>query len=352
LAKIDVLLNMMISHRASDLHISAGDPPMLRINGRLQRLKYHDLTPQEVEVLLFELLEEDQVAFLQTRKDIDFAYEMADQARFRANVFMERKGYGGSFRLIPNAIKTLRELMLPESVQVLSRQRSGLVLVTGPTGSGKSTTLAAMIDLINKEQTYHIITLEDPIEFIHPKGKCLIHQRQIGFHVESFASGLRAALREDPDVILVGEMRDLETVQLALTASETGLLVLGTLHTSSAHKTVDRIIDVFPTFQQPQIRTVLSEALRGVVSQRLLRRADGSGRIAAVEVMINNQAIQNQIREGKTHQIPSVLQTGKNAGMQTMEDHIKALAQQGIVDREEAAAHLDEKKRLVGEEGR
>jgi twitching motility protein PilT len=352
LAKIDVLLNMMINHRASDLHISSGDPPMLRINGRLQRLKYHDLTPQEVEVLLFELLEEDQVALLQTRKDIDFAYEMVDQARFRSNVFMERKGCGGSFRLIPNAIKTLRELMLPESVQILSRQRAGLVLVTGPTGSGKSTTLAAMIDLINKEQTYHIITLEDPIEFIHPKGKCLIHQRQIGFHAESFASGLRAALREDPDVILVGEMRDLETVQLALTASETGLLVLGTLHTSSAHKTVDRIIDVFPTFQQAQIRTVLSEALRGVVSQRLLRRADGTGRIAAVEVMITNQAIQNQIREGKTHQIPSVLQTGKNAGMQTMEDHIRALAQQGIVDREEAASHLDEKRRPVGEEPR
>jgi twitching motility protein PilT len=209
-----------------------------------------------------------------------------------------------------------------------------------------------MIDLINKEQSYHIITLEDPIEFIHPKGKCLIHQRQIGFHVESFASGLRAALREDPDVILVGEMRDLETVQLALTAAETGLLVLGTLHTSSAHKTVDRIVDVFPTGQQPQIRTVLSESLRGVVSQRLLRKADGSGRIAAVEVMITNQAIQNQIREGKTYQIPSVLQTGKTAGMQTMEDHIKALAQQGIVDREEAAVQLDEKKRLPGEESR
>ena len=207
--------------------------------------------------------------------------------------------------------------------------------------------LAAMIDLINKEQSYHIITLEDPIEFIHPKGKCLIHQRQIGFHAESFASGLRAALREDPDVILVGEMRDLETVQLALTAAETGLLVLGTLHTSSAHKTVDRIVG-----QQPQIRTVLSESLRGVVSQRLLRKADGSGRVAAVEVMITNQAIQNQIREGKTYQIPSVLQTGKTAGMQTMEDHIKALAQQGVVDREEAAVHLDERKRLPGEEGR
>jgi twitching motility protein PilT len=352
LAKIDVLLNMMISHRASDLHISAGDPPMLRIDGRLQRVKYHNLSPQEVEVLLLELLDEDQLSLLQGKKDLDFAYEMADQARFRANVFMERKGYGGAFRLIPTEIKTLRELMLPETVQVLGRQKSGLVLITGPTGSGKSTTLAAMIDLINKEQSYHIITLEDPIEFIHPKGKCLIHQRQIGFHVESFASGLRAALREDPDVILVGEMRDLETVHLALTASETGLLVLGTLHTSSAHKTVDRIIDVFPTNQQPQIRTMLSESLRGVVSQRLLRKAGGNGRVSAVEVMISNQAIQNLIREGKTYQIPSVLQTGKGSGMQTMEDDIRALAQEGVVDREEAALYLDEKKRLLSEEGR
>jgi twitching motility protein PilT len=352
LAKIDVLLSMMITHRASDLHVSAGDPPMLRIDGRLQRVKYHNLSPQEVEVLVLELLEEDQVALLQARKDIDFAYEMEGHIRFRSNVFIERKGYGGAFRLIPAEIKTLRELNLPESVQVLSRQRSGLVLVTGPTGSGKSTTLAAMIDLINKEQNYHIITLEDPIEFIHPKGKCLIHQRQIGFHAESFASGLRAALREDPDVILVGEMRDLDTVQLALTASETGLLVLGTLHTSSAHKTVDRIIDVFPTGQQPQIRTVLSESLRGVVSQRLLRKADGSGRIAAVEVMLTNQAIQNLIREAKTFQIPSVLQTGKTSGMQTIDDHIRALAQEGLVDREEAAVYLDEKKRLRSEEGR
>jgi len=352
LAKIDVLLNMMISHRASDLHISAGDPPMLRIDGRLQRVKYHNLSPQEVEVLLLELLDEDQLSLLHGKKDLDFAYEMADQARFRANVFMERKGHGGSFRLIPTEIKTLRELMLPETVQVLGRQKSGLVLITGPTGSGKSTTLAAMIDLINKEQSYHIITLEDPIEFIHPKGKCLIHQRQIGFHVESFASGLRAALREDPDVILVGEMRDLETVHLALTASETGLLVLGTLHTSSAHKTVDRIIDVFPTNQQPQIRTMLSESLRGVVSQRLLRKAGGNGRVSAVEVMISNQAIQNLIREGKTYQIPSVLQTGKGSGMQTMEDDIRALAQEGVVDREEAALYLDEKKRLLSEEGR
>ena len=352
MAKVDVLLNMMINHQASDLHISAGEPPMLRIHGRLQRVKYHNLSAQEVEVLLLELLEEEQLALLQTRKYVDFAYEMEGQARFRTNVFIERRGYGGAFRLIPPVIKTLRELMLPESVQVLSRQKSGLVLVTGPTGSGKSTTLAAMIDLINKEQNYHIITLEDPIEFIHPKGKCLIHQRQIGFHVESFASGLRAALREDPDVILVGEMRDLDTIQLALTASETGLLVLGTLHTSSAHKTVDRIIDVFPTGQQPQIRTVLSESLRGVVSQRLLRKADGKGRIASVEVMITNQAIQNMIREAKTYQIPSVLQTGKTSGMQTMEDHIKSLAQDRMLDPEETALYLDEKKRLLAEEGR
>ena len=352
MAKVDVLLNMMINHQASDLHISAGEPPVLRIHGRLQRVKYHNLSPQEVEVLLLELLEEEQLALLQTRKYIDFAYEMEGQARFRVNVFIERRGYGGAFRLIPPEIKTLRELMLPESVQALSRQRSGLVLVTGPTGSGKSTTLAAMIDLINKEQSYHIITLEDPIEFIHPKGKCLIHQRQIGFHVESFASGLRAALREDPDVILVGEMRDLDTIQLALTASETGLLVLGTLHTSSAHKTVDRIIDVFPTGQQPQIRTVLSESLRGVVSQRLLRKADGKGRIASVEVMITNQAIQNLIREAKTYQIPTVLQTGKISGMQTMEDHIKSMAQDRIIDSEETALYLDEKKRSLTEEGR
>jgi len=352
LAKIDVLLNMMIQHRASDLHISSGDPPMLRIDGRLQRVKYHNLSPQEAEVLLLELLDEDQVASLQTKKDFDFAYEMGDQARFRANVFMERKGYGGAFRLIPAEIKTLRELMLPETVQILSRQKSGIVLVTGPTGSGKSTTLAAMIDLINKEQSYHIITLEDPIEFIHPKSKCLIHQRQIGLHVETFASGLRAALREDPDVILVGEMRDLETVHLALTASETGLLVLGTLHTSSAHKTVDRIIDVFPTNQQAQIRTMLSESLRGVVSQRLLRKADGTGRVSAVEVMITNQAIQNLIREGKTYQIPSVLQTGRGSGMQTMEDDIRSLAQEGVVDRDEAALYLDEKRRMISEEGR
>lgn len=336
MAKIDVLLKMMVQHGASDLHVCAGDPPMLRIDGELHRTKYHDLTPQEAEVLLLELLDDDHLDVLKHRTDIDFAYEIPGLARFRANVFQERKGYGGAFRIIPTQIKTIRELNLPESIQTLARMKNGLVLVTGPTGSGKSTTLAAMIDLINKERNYHIITLEDPIEFIHPRGKCLIHQRQVGLHAESFASALRAALREDPDVILVGEMRDLETIHLALTAAETGLLVLGTLHTSSAAKTVDRIIDVFPTNQQAQIRTMLSESLRGVVAQLLLKRAGGQGRAAAVEVMITNQAVKNLIREGKTYQISSVIQTGKGSGMQTMEGHIRSLVEAGMVGQEEA----------------
>ncbi len=336
MAKIDVLLKLMVEYNASDLHISAGEPPMLRINGELQRTKYHDLTKEEVEILLLEILDEERVNLFKKRKDIDFAYELEGVGRFRANIFMERKGYGGAFRLIPTKIRTLRELGIPESVYSLARMKSGLVLVTGATGSGKSTTLAAMIDLINKEKNYHIITLEDPIEFIHPKGKCLIHQRQLDVHMDSFADGLRAALREDPDVILVGEMRDLDTIQLALTAAETGLLVLGTLHTSSAPKTVDRIIDVFPTTQQAQIRTMLGESLRGVVSQQLLRTADGKGRVAAVEVMICTPAVQNLIREGKTYQIFSVLQTGKNLGMQTMADHIKQLLASGVITQEEA----------------
>lgn len=342
MAKIDVLLKMMIDHNASDLHISPGDPPIMRINGSLQRTKYHNLSPEEAEVILLELLDDENLSHLKATKDIDFAHELEDVARFRANVFIERKGYGGAFRLVPSQIKTIRELNLPESVQSLVRLKNGLLLVTGSTGSGKSTTLAAMIDLINKEKNNHIITLEDPIEFIHPRGKCLIHQRQVGLHVESFSSGLRAALREDPDVVLVGEMRDLETIHLALTAAETGLLVMGTLHTSSAPKTVDRIIDVFPTTQQPQIRTMLSESLRGVIAQQLLRRADGEGRTAAVEVMISNQAIKNLIREGKSYQIFSVMQTAKGAGMQTMENHIKRLVEEGIVTSEEGALYRNE----------
>lgn len=338
MAKIDALLKMMTQYNASDLHVSAGEPPVLRIDGSLQRVKYHDLSPDEVEVLLLEILDADQLNLFKERKSIDFAYEIEGAGRFRANVYMERNGYVGAFRLIPTDIKTLRELMLPESVQLLARQRSGLVLVTGATGSGKSTTLAAIIDLVNKEQKYHLITLEDPIEFIHAKRKCLIHQREIGLHVHNFSDGLRAGLREDPDVILVGEMRDLETIHLALTGAETGLLVLGTLHTSSAAKTVDRIVDVFPTDQQQQIRTMLSESLRGVISQQLLKRKDGRGRVAAVEIMISNLAIQNLIREGKTYQIESVIQTGKNVGMQSMGEAVKKLVESGVIEAEESTS--------------
>jgi len=340
MAKIDVLLKMILEYGASDLHICVGEPPLLRINGELQRTQYHNLVPEEVEVLLLEMLDEKTLGLLKAKKDIDFAYELEGIARFRGNIFMERNGYAGAFRVIPTNIKTLRELGIPDAVYALARLKKGLVLVTGATGSGKSTTLAAMIDLINKEKSSHIITLEDPIEFIHPRGKCLIHQRQLGFHMESFATGLKAALREDPDVILVGEMRDLDTIQLALTAAETGLLVLGTLHTSSAPKTIDRIIDVFPTTQQSQIRTMLGESLRGVVSQSLLRKADRKGRVAAVEVMICNTAIQNLIREGKTFQIVSVMQTGKSIGMQPMADHIKKLLTDGVITQEEAELYV------------
>jgi twitching motility protein PilT len=332
MAKIDVLLDMMMEHDASDLHLSAGEPPVLRIHGDLQRTEYNDLSAREVEVILLELLDEQQLGFLKTRKDIDFAYELNGKARFRVNIYVEKNGYGAAFRHIPSKIKTLRELMLPEAVQWLACSRNGLVLVTGPTGCGKSTTLAAMIDMINKEKSDHIITLEDPVEFIYPRERCLIHQRQMGMHMESFASGLKGALREDADVILVAEMRDLETIHLALTAAETGLLVFGTLHTSSAPKAVDRIIDAFPEGRQSQIRTMLSESLRGVIAQQLLKRADGKGRVASVEVMISNSAIQNLIREGKTYQIPSVMQMGRAEGMQTMKDHVRALAAKGVID--------------------
>jgi twitching motility protein PilT len=293
-------------------------------------------------MLLLEILEEESLAILKERKDVNFSYELEGIARFRANVFSERSGYCAAFRIIPPKIKTLEELGLPESITDLARTQSGLVMVTGPTGSGKSTTLAAIIDVINKEKNYHIITLEDPIEFIHPKGKCLIHQRQLGIHVKSVPSGLRAALREDPDVIIVGDMRDPETISLALSAAESNLLVLGTLHTSSSTDTIDRLIDVFPIYQQAQIRTMVSGSLRSVISQRLLKRSDGKGRVAAVEIMMMNPAIQNLINEEKTYQIFYVIQSSLDEGMQTMEAQINNVVKQGIVTREEAGLHLTE----------
>ena len=334
----------MNQYDASDLHMSAGNPPILRINGRLQRTKSQDLSSRDIEMLLLEILQEESLAIFKERKDVNFSYELEGVARFRANIFLERKGYGAAFRIIPTKIKTLEELGLPESISTLVRSQSGLLMVTGPNGSGKSTTIAAIIDLINREQNHHIITLEDPIEFIHPKGKSLIHQRQLGLHMKSVASGLRAALREDPDIILAGDMTDPETILLALTAAESNLLVIGTLYTANAGDTVERIIDVFPTFQQPQIRAMVSVALRGVVSQRLLRRADGHGRVAALEIMVKNPAIKNLISEGKSYQIFYVIQSSLNEGMLTMEGNINSMVKQGLVNQEEAKLYLKDGK--------
>ncbi len=343
MAKIDALLKLMIEHKASDLHVTAGSPPLLRINGDLERIAYHALSDEEVKLLVYEITSQSGIEHLEAEFDLDFAYEIEGVSRFRANVYFKHGGLGAVFRLIPHNILTFSELGLPPAVRALSRLRKGLVIVTGPTGSGKTTTLAAMIDLLNKERKAHVITLEDPLEFIHENQTCLIMQRQIGVHVESFASGLRAALREDPNVIMVGEMRDLETISLAITAAEVGLLVFGTLHTSSAAKTVDRIIDVFPKDQQDQIRTMLSESLKGVIAQQLLRRADGQGRVAALEILVGNQAVANLIREGKTFQIPSILQTGKKLGMQTIDQHLKVLVGEGLITSQEAFIYADEK---------
>jgi len=343
MAKIDALLKLMIEHKASDLHVTSGSPPLLRINGELERIAYHELSEEEVKLLVYEIIPQSGIDHLEAEFDLDFAYEIEGIARFRANIYFKHAGLGAAFRLIPHDILTFSELGLPPAVRELSRIRKGLVIVTGPTGSGKSTTLAAMVDLLNKERKAHVITLEDPLEFVHENQTCLIMQRQVGVHVESFASGLRAALREDPNVIMVGEMRDLETIALAITAAEVGLLVFGTLHTSSAAKTVDRIIDAFPQDQQAQIRTMLSDSLKGVIAQQLLKRADGNGRIAALEILVGNQAVANLIREGKTFQLQSILQTGKKLGMQTIDQHLKELVAKGLVTTEEASLYADEK---------
>lgn len=343
MAKIDALLKLMIEHKASDLHVTSNSPPLFRINGELERIAYHELSDEEVKLLVYEIISQPGIDHLEAEFDLDFAYEIEGIARFRANVYFKHGGLGAAFRLIPHDIMTFSELGLPPTVRKLSRLSKGLVIVTGPTGSGKSTTLAAMVDLLNKERKAHVITLEDPLEFVHENQTCLIMQRQVGVHVESFASGLKAALREDPNVIMVGEMRDLETIALAITAAEVGLLVFGTLHTSSAAKTVDRIIDVFPKDQQGQIRTMLSESLKGVIAQQLLRRADGQGRVAAFEILVGNQAVGNLIREGKTFQIPSILQTGKKLGMQTIDQHLKELVAEGQITSQEALIYADEK---------
>ena len=343
MATIDQFLKLLLQHEGSDLHLSCGSPPVLRVHGHLQRARFRDLREDDFSKLLGEILTEAQQERYDATHDLDFAYEIPGTARFRGNYFYQHRGPGAVFRIIPSQIPTADEIGLPDAIRRFTELNKGLVLVTGPTGSGKSTTLAAMIDLINRTRPEHILTIEDPIEFVHTNMKALVNQREVGPHTESFAAALKAALREDPDVILVGEMRDRETIALALTAAETGHLVFGTLHTNSAHKTVDRIIDTFPGDLQHQVRAMLSESLRGVVAQQLLRKKGGKGRVAAHEIMVGTPAVSNLIREAKTHQIPSMIQTGKRDGMVQMDQSIQLLLMAGAIDGAEAYAKAMDK---------
>ena len=345
--RIDTFLNIMQDVQASDLHIGAGSVPLLRINGVLEKTKHKVLSEEEVRILLYELLTDKQIDHLEKIGEIDLAYSIPGIARFRINMFKKYPGFAAAFRIIPQDIPTLDSLGLPEVLKKFLSQKSGLILVTGPTNSGKSTTLAAMLDHINEHMNYHIITLEDPLEFIHQDKNCAINQRQIGEHSMSFANALRAALREDPNVILVGEMRDNETIALALTAAEVGLLVLGTLHTRSAAQTVSRLIDAFPVDQQPQMRLTLSEVLLCSCSQQLLRRADRGGRIAAIEIMVCNHAIKNLIRESRSQLINNSIMTGKQDGMQLLDQHLKDMVAQGLVTAEEAARYAENPQALL-----
>ncbi len=331
------LLKITKEKGASDLHITTNVPPMLRIHGELYPLpNFPPLTASQVHEIIYGVLSDYQRKLYEENKELDFAIEIENVARFRVNAFLQKNGEAAVFRIIPTRVKTLKELGLPEILAKLTHKPKGLILVTGPTGSGKSTTLAAMIDYINENFRHHIITIEDPIEFVHPHKKSIVNQRELGSHTKSFANALRSALREDPDVILVGEMRDLETISLALTAAETGHLVFATLHTMSAAKTVDRIIDVFPAGQQSQIRAMFAESIVAVISQTLVPKIDKSGRVAALEIMIGTSAIKSLIREGKTHQIPSAIQTGHQYGMVSLDQYLKELYIRRIISKEEA----------------
>jgi twitching motility protein PilT len=347
----DLLLEVL-ERRASDLHITAGSQPMIRVRGRLVALEdYPTLSPTDTREVIYSILTNDQRQKLETDWQIDFAYAIPKVARFRVNAYFQRSAIGAAFRLIPADIKGVDALGLPPVAHELAQKPRGFVLVTGPTGSGKSTSLAAIIDEINTTRHDHILTIEDPIEFLHAHKNCLINQREIGSDATTFANGLKAALRQDPDVILVGEMRDLETIHTALTAAETGHLVFATLHTQDAPQTVDRIIDVFPPAQQQQVRVQLSVALQGVITQQLLPTADGAGRVAACEVMIPTPAVRNLIREGKTHQIPSAMQTGSSSGMQTMDAALATLVRQGKITQrlaEQRSSNPEELRRLLG----
>jgi len=347
--KIDAFLKIMQEHSASDLHISSGCEPMLRVQGILEKTRHRALTADEVRLLMYELLSDSQVDTFERAGELDFAYTLEGVARFRINIFRKHPGIAGAFRIIPHEVPTLDTLGFPEVLKTMLNSRSGLILVTGPTNSGKTTTLAAMVDHLNVHMNYHMITLEDPLEYVHENKNSLINQRQIGEHSASFANALRAALREDPNVVLVGEMRDLETISLALTAAELGLLVLGTLHTRSASQTISRIADAFPSDQQPAVRHALSEVLVGICSQQLLRRTDGAGRVAALEILVGSPAVRNLIREGKSHHMNNAITTGRKEGMQLLDQHLKDLVMSGVVHPEEAARFAEDPQVLLSQ---
>ncbi|MCP9446028.1 MAG: type IV pilus twitching motility protein PilT [Nitrospira sp.] len=348
MAKIDEYFHMMVERGASDLHLVAGQAPILRINGDLERVMTHGpLDHEELKQLLYEITPAPKKSQFEASGDVDFGYEIQGLARFRANLFNQKYGCAAVFRKIPNQVLTAEELGLPAILTKAAMLKKGLVLVTGPTGSGKSTTLAAMIDYANKHRKDHILTIEDPIEFVHRSQGCVVNHREVGVHTQSFASALRGALREDPDIILVGEMRDMETIRLAVEAAATGHLVFGTLHTENAAKTVDRIIEVFPHQEQAQIRNTLSTALRVVVAQNLFKRADQKGRCAALEILVCTSAVANLIRDAKTFQIASVMQTGKAMGMQTLDDAIQELLNKKWISPEEAYEKAIDKNRFA-----
>jgi twitching motility protein PilT len=329
------LLAFAVKNGASDIHISAGLPPLIRIDGEMRRIKVDPLTSNVVHDMIYDIMVDSQRKEFEERLEADFAFEIASVARFRVNAYNQARGPAAAFRTIPTEVLSLEDINAPPIFRTLSEKHRGLVLVTGPTGSGKSTTLAAMVDYVNHSKKGHILTIEDPIEFVHQSHNCLINQREVGRHTQSFNNALRSALREDPDVVLVGEMRDQETISLALTAAETGHLVFGTLHTSSAAKTIDRIIDVFPAGEKEMVRAMLSESLEGVIAQRLLKKPEG-GRVAAYEIMIGTPAIRNLIREAKVPQIYGMIQTGRDAGMVTMDQSLDDLVSRHLVTRETA----------------
>jgi twitching motility protein PilT len=350
MAKIDAFFNLMFEQKASDLHLSSSNNPMLRINGELHRVDHPPLENDMLKTMLYEIAPDYKIKIFEETGDVDFGYEIPNISRFRANFFNQKSGIAAVFRQIPSKVLSFEDFEkfdapLPAVLKKFAMLHKGLVIVTGPTGSGKSTTLATMLDYSNKNRRDHIITMEDPIEFVHESKNCLVNQREVGLHTKSFASGLKGALREDPDIVLIGEMRDLETIELAILAANTGHLVFGTLHTPSAAKTVDRIIDVFPADQQNKIRATLSESLKGIVAQNLFRRVDKKGRVAALEILVFTTAIANLVREGKTHQIPGMIQVGKKLGNQPLDDAIMDHVRMKRISPEEAYDKcLDKKK--------